>query len=254
MREIEERCADRALGSFAVAEGERGIRRLRWAVRRLPQPERLEELRVEIRRVFLAGHLFDHHAEQDVAGVVVAVGRAGREVERVGGDELDDRVGRQFGVPGFLPLGRAGIAMDARRVIQQLVDRNAFPVQRELRHVLREVVVELQFTLVDEPHDRGGGELLGDRADLIDRRRSRRAPRGDVGQAMGSERQRVVSADDRERHARRAALGQIGIDERIGARREVRRRDARALRGSRGEGADQCDACEAGRTNHVAPE
>ena len=130
MGEIEELRARRAVGSLAVAEGERGIRRLRWAVRRMAKSERLEELRVEVVRVFLSSHFLDHHAKQHVPGVVVAVGRPGREVERVGGDELDNRIRRKRFAPCLRPTGRGRVTVNARRVIQQLSMKPFFPARK----------------------------------------------------------------------------------------------------------------------------
>ena len=220
--------------SLAVPERECGIGRLRRTVRRLPHPKRLEELRVEIVRVFLSRRLLDHHAEQHVPRVVVPVRGAGREVERVGRDELDDRVRRQRVVPRLCPLRRRCVAVDARRVIQQLTDRHLLSLKRELRHVLREIVIQLHAPLFHELHDRGGRELLRDRSDLVDRRGGRRAPGIHVGETVRAIRQRIVPANHRERRARRARFSEIGEDERIGARAERFARDGRTLGGGRG--------------------
>ena len=238
------------LGPLLYPSANAGFGRLRRTVRRLPQTERLEELRVEIVRVFLSRRLLDHHAEQHVPRVVVPVRGAGREVERVGRDELDDRVGRQLVVPRLCPRRRRRVAVDARRVIQQLTDRHLLSLKRELRHVLREIVIQLHAPLFHELHDRGGRELLRDRSDLVDRRGGRRAPGIHVGETVRAIRQRIVPANHRERRARRARFGEIGEDERVGARAERVARDGRTLGGGRREAGEHREAGEAGRTHH----
>src|ERR1043166_4121683 len=239
-----------ATPSLAVPERERGIGRPRRAVRRLPETERLEELGVEIARVGLARRLFDHHAEQDVPRVVVPVRGAGREVERVGRDELDDRVGRQLVVPRLSPSRRRRVAVDARGVIQQLTDRHLPALERKLRHVLREVVIQLHAPLLDELHDRRGRELLRDGSDLVDRGGGRRAPGLHVGETVCAIRQRIAPANHRERRARRVRFGEIREDERVGARTECVARDGRPLGGGRREGGERREAGEAERTQH----
>ena len=135
-------------------------------------------------------------------------------------------------------------------MIQQLTDRHLLSVQRELRHVLREIVIQLHAPLFHELHDRGGRELLRVRSDLVDRRGGRRAPRIHVGETVRAIRQRIVPANHRERRTRRVRFGEIGEDERVGARTERVARDGRTLGGGRREAGEHREAGEAGRTRH----
>ena len=47
------------------------------------QSQRSEEFALQVRRVRSSGHLLDDHSEQDIARVVIAPSRSGREVERI---------------------------------------------------------------------------------------------------------------------------------------------------------------------------
>ena len=139
-------------------------------------------------------------------------------------------------------------------MIQQLPDRNLPSLQRELRHIRREIVLQLHAPLFHELHDGSGRELLGDRSDLVDGRSSRRAPGLHVGETVRAIRQRISPANDSERGARRGRLGEISEDERVGARTERIARDGRSLgAGGREAGGHQKAGEEESARHVVAP-
>ena len=50
-------------------------------------------------------------------------------------------------------------------MVEQIADRDGFSIRGELGEEVGEVVVVVQFAVVRQQHDAGGGELLGERGE-----------------------------------------------------------------------------------------
>jgi hypothetical protein len=191
-------------------------------------------------RVGRAVHLLEHHAEQVVAGVVVGEVRARLEVERLVGDQRQQLLVRQFERLLLLPhLAEVGVALDAAAVVQQLADRDLLALQRELRHVAREIVVERQLLLFDEAQDRRGGELLGDRTDAEQRRAGRRHHVFGLGEAVALRHHDGRALRDADREADRVGLLHACLDQRFDLRQPRLLGARRGGEGDRGERTQQ---------------
>src|SRR5262249_51178410 len=128
--------------------------------------ERLEDALVEELAVVLAGDLRDDHAEDDVAGVAVAVARAG------GGGERGAREDAQQVLVGVVLAAvnlLAAVLLEAGSVVEQVADGDVLPAGRGAVQVLADGRVETELAGLRQQQDGGGGELLADRTGLVDR-------------------------------------------------------------------------------------
>ena len=144
------------------------------AVRRARELEGPKDVLLQVLVVSLPRGLFDDHAEEIVTGVVVAILVTRREVERLVLEQVEQLLVSEIArrvVPE--DLAETGVAFDARRVREQVVHGDSMPLCRVVGEELGQVVVEAQLATLYELHDRGGGELLGDRAEAIDGLRRR---------------------------------------------------------------------------------
>ena len=164
----------------------------------------------------LPAELLDDHPEQKEARVVVPPLVARLEVERFGGKEGEHRVGREVESHEPLPLGpHARVAPDPRRVVEQVAHRDPVPLRRIVGEELLQRVVERELSLLHQPHDRCRGELLGDRADAVDRLGRRRHVVLEVGEAVSLGEDGAAVLHDRDRDAGGAMLGDCGGGDRV---------------------------------------
>ena len=111
----------------------------------------------------LGRHLLHHHRQQGVAAVAIEEPIAGREVQlgllkqQAGDIAVSDHVvGPPSGEVQQVPL-----VTHAARVMQQLADRHHLAKVMQLRKVFADVVVQRQFSILDDEADREGGKLFG---------------------------------------------------------------------------------------------
>ena len=112
-----------------------------------------------------AGQFLDDHAEEAVAGVRILEvhARLGRQRRRHG-QPHDVVAGHR------VPVVLVGDVDDAGGVRQQMMQRDGSLVGGHAVDVLRERILHAQAPLFLQPENRGGGELLRDRADVRDGR------------------------------------------------------------------------------------
>ncbi|KAG0748214.1 hypothetical protein G6F24_015431 [Rhizopus arrhizus] len=117
--------------------------------------------------VTLARYHLDHPAEQDVPGIGVRPAAARREIERTIADARDQPIKRnRLRHQGIdLLFGPVEIVVQAAGVGQQLAQGHLMRV-RGVRQVPGQRIIQAEFAGLLQLHDRSGGELLGDRADL----------------------------------------------------------------------------------------
>ena len=178
--------------------------------RRVAQAERREDAAFHRLGVGQARDLLDDDAEQHIGGVRIAP---------VGPRLV--RQGLAGGLHGLDELG--GVAVGAT-VLQEppRIDRRVVPQARcvaqhppqaqplgigEVGQVDGEVVVQAELALMGELQDHGGGELLGDRADLADRAAGHGRARLDIGPAEALHEQGGSLARDADRDAGDRPLG-----------------------------------------------
>ncbi len=124
-----------------------------------------EHVLLQVPLVRRTGDSLDDHTEEEIAGVRVRELGAGLELERPVLEVRDDlRLGVWL-VAHLHQLGVGGVAGDPRGVREQLVNRHMAPALGRLRHVLADGVLDAELALLHEREDRGGRELLGERAD-----------------------------------------------------------------------------------------
>jgi hypothetical protein len=122
---------------------------------------------------------------------------AGLELKRKALDERVRRVAREDAVRHErAELRRLGQIEDARGVIEEAAQRHRVAARVEVGGPLRDLVLKAELPLVAKLEDRGGGELLGDRAGLEHGVHRHRNVPFDVGLAVCFEEQRVVTPDD----------------------------------------------------------
>ena len=155
----------------------------------------------------------DKTAEQAVGGVVVGEGGAGC------GLLLDAREGCDVALQGVVTRAEVEVvvAEEARRVVQQVADGERHLGVRigqlQLGQVPGDRVVEAQRTRLDRPHDRGGRDHLGDRADLEQGRSVHGTRELGVGDAEGGV-ARATAPQEADSHAGHVVLLAEGLDDR----------------------------------------
>ncbi len=136
-------------------------------VPRAAHPERVEDPLLHDLGVGLRRDLLDDRAEQEIRRVVVLGLRSRLELQ-VAAAILQDEVLDPVGIPAHVleEAGKPRVAGDARRVVEQLVDRDlGARVLAVVGQGVGEGGVELQLAVPDElQHDRRG-ELLRDRGE-----------------------------------------------------------------------------------------
>ena len=105
-------------------------------------------------------------------------------------------------------------------MVEQLTYSDGAPL-RILRQQRADGVVEVEGAALDEPHDGGGGELLGDAADAVDGRSRRRKMAFAVPLADSREIQRVGAAHDADRRAHGGSVGEEAVRERVETADEI---------------------------------
>jgi hypothetical protein len=176
----------------------------------------------------------DDDREQEVAAVAVAELRAGGEVgapllrngeQRIG-------VGRHGLVGDPAPAHYIDVIPESAGVVEQMPDGDgAGRVAGDLGEKLLDLVVEGEFAVLGQEHDRHGGELLGDRSDVEHRRRGDRHSVLDAGEAVAPGIVQPPLPHHSERAPRRSVGGEAA-KHRIHPRRE-RGRQRVALRRQR---------------------
>ncbi len=160
-----------------VAGGRAGRQAVRVEIHRAGQVQRGEDARpelVEERRP--AGLLGDQRGD-GVAGVGILPLGAGRKVERLAAPALGDRLRRRRHGELRRRVVLRPVVLVAGEVLQQHPDGDVLRL-RQVRQVLRHLVVERELVILGEEQHERGGELLGDGADRQDHRRGERPPRG----------------------------------------------------------------------------
>ncbi len=156
----------RLVAARLVALGHQRLQRFRQrlAEARMLHPERLQQVLVDVVVEGQAGHALDDVAGQ--RGRVVRVGRRGAGGEDAGRDPVLERllqrgelcrVADDQRARGFLQA--RGVGHDVAQGDRRAVERRDLEVE-----VLVDVGVEVELALLDQLHDRGPGEELGDRA------------------------------------------------------------------------------------------
>src|SRR4249920_2124137 len=110
----------------------------------------MKEVITDIRRVGLARDLFDNHASQIEAHVVVPPTRAWRKVERSVFDRSQYLIVSEIERLVRIRIGKRREAEDPRRMIQQLPKSYALPMCWCRRHVSGHVIIEAHEALFDQ--------------------------------------------------------------------------------------------------------
>ncbi len=204
------------------------------AVAGVRHPERLEDALGHERRVALARHLLDDRAEQHVARVVVAVACARRELHRLVLEAVHQLLDGQVRLDLVRhPARDVGVALDARRVRQQVLHRDHVTLHRVAGQVLVDRVLQADLPLLDQHHDRERRELLGHRAEAEHRVGLQGHGLLDVREAAGAPVHHLAVLDDDGGGAGAAVLDRLFQD------RIIRRRRGRLQRGLRQRGRGQ---------------
>ena len=202
-------------GGRVVAGEEAGTQLVGEVEDRGGQAEGLDDVGVDVFRVWRARDPVDHLAEQAEGEVRVLEGG-------VLGDD-DPRL-RQFGQHLF-PAGEVEVAPGTGRrlgdqpgaVGQQSPERHPFHVaadgagRGELGDVLHQRVLQREPALVPQPQDRRGGEGLGHRGDAGDRLLGGLCARIEIRRAEAAEPGELPVADDAEGHAGESVFGDLGL-------------------------------------------
>ncbi len=106
---------------------------------------------------------------------------------------------------------RGGELRYPRLMIQDQAQRDSAPARRNFGQVLRQRVVEIELVLIGQHHHGHGGELLADRADLIDRLRLRGHLVFQCGDSIAFEVERFAVLDHGERHAGNVLPPHLGL-------------------------------------------
>ncbi len=170
--------------------------RLRMPVARGAHAQRSEDALLQKVLVGLSAGFLDDHAQQIVAGVAVSPFGAGREIERFVLEHFQQLVVSQILAAALVEFGQAREALDARGVIQQLAHGHRVVARGIVGQELRQLVVERQLFVFGQHHDGRGGELLGDRAQPIDRLGRGRHVVFQIGEAIAAGQHDVPVLDD----------------------------------------------------------
>ena len=158
-----------------VLDGDVGAAPARQRVTGLRHARRPEQVAGQEPLVAGAGRPLDDHRQQAVADVGVVVRRAGRGAQR-GGESPRDQL------PPGEPLVVVAERVDQPRGVgEQLLDGDARLVRRDRPEPVADRLVHVEPTEHLELDHRGGGELLGQRADVVDGVAPGRHARGAVG-------------------------------------------------------------------------
>src|SRR5690606_31662300 len=177
---------------------------------RVAHAQGLEEHLVQVGGPGAAGDLLDHRTGEDVAGIVVLPGRAGRETYRTVAEDGDQAGGVEVTTHiGVHVAGDVGVVLDARGVVEQLGDGDV-PAAGIVGQVAAERIVERDPAFVHQPEHAGGGELLGDGADAEDMVGRQRYAKLDAGHAARAAVDHLVAARDQHGHAG-AVGGDMGL-------------------------------------------
>eukprot|EP01136_Pigoraptor_vietnamica_P017896 Opistho-1_new@63683 len=156
---------DHALGRGAVARrAARNDRRVA-VIAGVGHAERLEDGVGKERGIGLAARRFDDRGEQDVARVGIGVFLARLEIERLVAEALDQARGGRLERLQLRIVGEGGEIGNAAGVGEEVVDRHLVPGCRRIGQIGLDRRVELHLAAFLEQQDRGGGELLGHRAE-----------------------------------------------------------------------------------------
>ena len=131
------------------------------------EAEGREDFELHVLGVRHAARLLDDHAEEDVAGVVVGPLLAGCEVRRLVANGVDDLCGRHVFAQSRHEARDSGVALDPRRVVEELLDGHVLRVGK-VGNVLRQRIGERDLALLHELKDRDGRVLLRHRPDPED--------------------------------------------------------------------------------------
>ena len=140
-----------------------------------------------------AGYPVDQYAEEGVPGVAVAPGLAGRKVQRPRGGQASQLV---LGVVLSKVDQRIGVFGHAGGMREQLPHRNAVPNALPLRQPLGDPVLGIQSPLLDQHRHRCPGELLPQRARLVDGAIGGRHPMLEVGESIATREQNPIATED----------------------------------------------------------
>ena len=177
----------------AVAVRDAGRVPARGLVAGLGHAGGLQDELAEGRLVVFAGRLLDDGGEQAVARVRVLVALA-RGEEELGGERA----------PGVLLSGRrlvvggAEVRLEARGVGEQVLERDPRLVRGHAVEEAGDGVARLQLPQLLEAQDRGGGERLGDRAEVEDGVGAHRDAAIAVGVAVALQEDGLAALHDRE--------------------------------------------------------
>jgi hypothetical protein len=137
---------------------------------------------------------------------------ARREVQRQVSPQRDELgVGEHVRLHA-LPRGpEFRVVGHARGVRQEVAQRDLMSVRRIVGQVIRHRIVGRELAAIRQPQDRGGGELLRDRADPEQRVLVRADREFEVGEAVGLRVRRLLAAHhgDRDPHRARPAHGRL---------------------------------------------
>ena len=191
--------------------------------------------------IFFSGRFFEDRTEQEVAGIVVGELLSGSPLQREIAEEADHLVDCLWRHHDLSPFGQPGVARDAGRVRQEVMDRHRLPRLGTRRDVEAHRILQFQFALFPQLHDGHRRELLGDRPDAKLRLRRVRDLPFDVCQTVAFRDQRLAFTGEQDRaaesvrfHVALHVLVDLGRERRGIERRGARRRDGGGWRCGRG--------------------
>src|ERR1043165_8180258 len=131
---------------------------------RVGHPERRENILLREIAERLAGRALDNDREQEVTGVAVEEFRARREVQGfLARNQGERRLVRGHAIDGDArEREQRQVIANSAGVIQEVQNRD-FPagINRQLRNILANIIIELELALLRKKQNAGSGELLG---------------------------------------------------------------------------------------------
>mmetsp|Transcript_7031 Transcript_7031/g.29877 ORF Transcript_7031/g.29877 Transcript_7031/m.29877 type:complete len:394 (+) Transcript_7031:3100-4281(+) len=164
----------------------------------------------------LAGDGLDDRAQQHVARIVVGPLLAGREIGGLALELLDQFRGAQVAAHRVAHIARdAGVALDARGVVEQLQQRDLAAVGI-VGQEPGQRVIEARLAVVDLLQQRGSRELFGDRADAHELVGLHGHAQLDAGQTAGPLVEQLVAAGHQHGHTRAVRLDLALVEQPVG--------------------------------------
>jgi hypothetical protein len=181
-------------------------------------PSGFKNALIEKLPVCLAARFFNDDAQQVISGVVVSPGLARLEFQRQFEKHPEQfiagrrRFRRNARLENVHVPGDRHVVLDARCVSEKMPNSDAVPRLGRVGKILRDFVLESDLALLDQHHDRCGGELLGIRPDFINGRVRGRDVELKVGDAVTLGFDDFAIANNRDRDARDTPCSHLRAD------------------------------------------